>query len=175
MRFAAISKSPERATLNFSDPGFSGSGGQNVGAAGSMATLANTFASYRSKAPKYGDIGQTSIAAENAKWRAAEDAKTSILGTGVLNAGRVKAAEIEADAFKKAAEKRKSGAMLGAAIGAVASVGSALIGNAGGIAGLLNLGGKNDFDNAFKKVGVGGSLGNMLGGRVGGSFGSNAG
>ena len=32
MRFAAMSKSPERATLNFSDPGFSGSGGQSVGA-----------------------------------------------------------------------------------------------------------------------------------------------
>ena len=139
MRFAAMSKSPERATLNFSDPGFSGSGGQSVGAAGSMATLANTFASYRSKAPKYGDIGQTSIAAENAKWRAAEDAKTSILGTGVLNEGRVNAARITADAYEKAAEKRKSGAMLGGAIGLVGSVGSALISNAGVLAGLFGM------------------------------------
>ena len=138
MRFAALSRSPERATLSFSDPGFSGSGGQGIGSAGGMSTLSNTFATYRSKAPKYGDIGQTSIAAENAKWRAAEDAKTSILGTGVLNEGRVKAARITADAYEKAAEKRKSGAMLGGAIGLVGSVGSALIGNAGGLAGLFS-------------------------------------
>ena len=40
MRFPAMSKSPERATLNFSGPGFSGSGGQIVGAAAKEAAAA---------------------------------------------------------------------------------------------------------------------------------------
>ena len=45
MRFAAMSKSPERATLNFSGPGFSGSGGQSVGAAaGNMIAIHNVVA-----------------------------------------------------------------------------------------------------------------------------------
>ena len=49
----------------------------------------------------------------------------------------MKAAEVTADAYEKAAVKRKSGAMLGGAIGLVGSVGSALMGNAGGLAGLF--------------------------------------
>ena len=56
-----------------------------MGSAGGMATLANTFAIYMSKAAKYGDIGRTSIAAENDKRLAAEEAKTSLLGAGVFS------------------------------------------------------------------------------------------
>ena len=88
MRLAAISKSLERSALSFSGPGFSGLGGESVGSAGCIANLVNTFAIYRSKAVKYGGIGRTSIAAENAKWRAAEEAKTSLLRTGVIGSGR---------------------------------------------------------------------------------------
>ena len=50
-----------------------------------MATLANTFAIYMSKAAKYGGIGRTSIAAENDQRLVAEEAKTSLLGAGVFS------------------------------------------------------------------------------------------
>ena len=122
MRFAAAG-----AKLQFTPTNFSGAGGQGIGAAGGMSTLNKAFATYRSKAPRYGDIGRTSIAAENQKWRSANTAKTSILSTGINVAGQVKSAQIQADYANKAANKRKSGAMLGGALGLVASVGSSLL------------------------------------------------
>jgi len=85
MRLIAVLKSSERSTISFLGPCFSCLGGDNVGSAGGMATLANTFAFYMSKAAKYGDIGRTSIAAENDKRLAAEEAKTSLLGAGVFS------------------------------------------------------------------------------------------
>ena len=132
MRFAAAG-----AKLQVTPTNFSGAGGQGIGAAGGMSTLNKAFATYRSKAPRYGDIGRASIAAENQKWRSANTAKTSILSNGIKVGGYVKAAQIQANYAKKAAAKRKSGALLGGAIGAVASIGSAMIGNPGGLATLF--------------------------------------
>ena len=79
MRLAAMLKSSELSAISFPGLGFNCLGGDNVGSAGGMETLANTFAIYMSKAVKYGDIGRTSIAAENDKRLAAEEAKTSLL------------------------------------------------------------------------------------------------
>ena len=85
MRPTAMLKSSELSAISFPGLGFNCLGGDNVGSAGAMATLANTFAIYMSKAAKYGDIGRTSIAAENDKRLAAEEAKTSLLGAGVFS------------------------------------------------------------------------------------------
>lgn len=85
MRSTAMLKSSGLSAISFPGPCFSCLGGDNVGTAGGMATLANTFAIYMSKAAKYGGIGRTSIAAENDQRLAAEEAKTSLLGTGVFS------------------------------------------------------------------------------------------
>lgn len=122
MRFAAAG-----AKLQFTPTNFSGSGGQGIGQAGSMASLNRTFAAFRNKAPNYGRIGQASIAASNQKWRAAQTAKTSILSTGLKWQGAVKSAKIVADAQKSAAQKASRGAMIGSAIGAIGSIGGALL------------------------------------------------
>lgn len=122
MRFAAAG-----AKLQFTPTNFSGSGGQGIGAAGGMATLNRTFAAFRNKAPNYSRIGQASIAASAQKWRAANSAKASIQATGIQWAGKVKSAKIIADAQKSAASKAASGSMAGAALGAIGSIGGALL------------------------------------------------
>ena len=53
MRSTAMLKSSELSAISFPGLGFNCLGGDNVGSAGGMATLANTFAIYMSKAAKY--------------------------------------------------------------------------------------------------------------------------
>lgn len=122
MRFAAAG-----AKLQFTPTQFSGSGGAGIGAAGAMSTLGKTFRTMRDRAPKYARIGQAGIAAQNQKWRAANAAKTSILGTGMKVGGQIEASKIQANAATRAAATRAQGAMKGAVIGAIGSVGAALL------------------------------------------------
>ena len=122
MRFAGSG-----SKLNLSDFSFSGRGGQGVGAAGGMATGAQAFQAVRSRSPKYGSMAKTSVAAQGAKRRAVMSAKASVHQTGMAAQAKVKAAEIQAKAYKAAAQKRSQGAMMGSALGAIGSIGAALL------------------------------------------------
>ena len=122
MRFAAA-----KTGLIFEPMNFSGAGGQGIGAAGGMSTLGKTFGAIRNKAPKYGNIGRTSIAAQNSMWRAGQTAKASVHATGMGIAGRVQSAKLIADAKVSAANKQKQGATMGGILGVVGSIGGALL------------------------------------------------
>jgi len=122
MRFAGSG-----SKLNITPFQFSGRGGQGVGAAGAMATGAQTFRAMRSRAPKYGQIGRASIAAQGVKQRADMQARASVHQTGMAAQARVKAAEIQAKAMADAAAKRAKGGMMGSALGAIGSIGAALL------------------------------------------------
>ena len=114
MRFAGSG-----AKLNLSGFQFSGRGGQGIAQAGGMATGAQSFRAVRSRAPKYGQIGRTSMAAEGAKKRSVMSAEASLTQTGMITQAKVKAAEMQAKAMKDAASKKSKGAMFGSALGAV--------------------------------------------------------
>ena len=122
MRFAG-----SRNKLNLTDFSFSGRGGAGIGAAGGMATGAQAFQAVRSRAPKYGQLGRTSIASQGAKKRSMMSAIGSVHQTGMAAQAKVKAAEIQASAYKAAAAKRAQGSMMGSAIGAIGSIGMALL------------------------------------------------
>tara|TARA_B100001778_G_scaffold97820_1_gene79839 strand:+ start:200 stop:865 length:666 start_codon:yes stop_codon:yes gene_type:complete len=122
MRFAAAG-----AKLQFTPTTFSGSGGQGIAGAGAMSTMAKNFATFRNRAPKYGAISKTGIAAAASKWRSAATAKAKVTANTIRAAGSVRANKIMADSYKSAAAKKASGSMAAGAIGMVGSIGAALL------------------------------------------------
>jgi len=120
MRFAG-------SNLSFTDFRHSGAGGQGVGQAADLASLGDTFASYRKSAPSYGKIGQTNLAARGHEKRAALAAEANTVAQGMQAEASVKANKIAADAAKAAARDQASGAMMGSVFGAIGSIGGALL------------------------------------------------
>ena len=122
MRFASA-----KTGLTFTPFQPSGGGGAGIGQAGGMSTAAASFGAIRSKAPKYGNIGKTSIAAKGLKPRSVMKANSSMFQQGAISGARVKASEIQAEGIKKAAAEQKRGAMTSSIIGAVGSIGIGLL------------------------------------------------
>ena len=125
MRFAG-------SNLSFTDFKHSGAGGQGIGQAADLASLGDTFASYRSSAPSYGKVAQNSLAARGYEKRAAIAAEANTLAQGMQAEASVKANKIAAEAAKAAARDQASGAMTGSVLGAIGSIGGALLAPATG-------------------------------------------
>ncbi len=103
----------DRMKLQLSDFGFSGAGGQGIGQAGGMSTLNKTFQTMRANAPQYGDIGTMGIAAEEAKWRGAEQAKADFMDTAIKAKTDVHVTKLQHDAAQDRYDKQKQGATMG--------------------------------------------------------------
>ena len=120
MRFAG-------SNLSFTDFKHSGAGGQGIGQAADLASLGDTFSSYRDSAPSYGKVAQTNLAARGYEKRAALSAEANTIAQGMQAEASVKANKIAAEAAKAAARDQASGAMTGSVLGAIGSIGGALL------------------------------------------------
>ena len=129
MRFAG-------SNLSFTDFTHSGAGGQGIGQAADLASLGDTFASYRKSAPSYGKVAQNNLASRGYEKRAALAAEGSTVAAGLQAQASVKANKIAADAAKAAARDEARGSMLGSVFGAVGTIGGALLAPATGGASL---------------------------------------
>ena len=129
MRFAG-------SNLSFTDFTHSGAGGQGIGQAADLASLGDTFASYRKSAPSYGKVAQNNLAARGYEKRAALKAEGDTVAQGLQAQASVKANKIAADAAKAAAREEARGSMLGSIFGAVGTIGGALLAPATGGASL---------------------------------------
>ena len=129
MRFAG-------SNLSFSDINFSGAGGGGIGQAADLASLGDTFGSYRGSAPSYGKVAQNNLAARGYEKRAALTADANVRATGIEAEANVKASKIAADAAKKSARAEARGSMMGSLFGAVGTIGGALLAPATGGASL---------------------------------------
>ena len=115
------------SNLGLSDFGFSGKGGEGVGAAAGTAQLGSIFGTYRQNAPSYGKQQQAGIANRSAIKQAGiyQDAYTE--ATQITADASVEAAKLKADAMKRAAQAQSRGSMLGSGFGAIASIGVGLL------------------------------------------------
>ena len=92
-------------------------------AAAGQAQLGNIFGKFRENSPDFGDIGRLDIEARSAEKRAAMMADAEVEQSRITAEAQLKAMEAQADAAEGAA----SSSGWGKAIGAVASIGGALL------------------------------------------------
>jgi len=106
----------------------SAAGGGNYGAAAGVVDLGNSFAAQREKAPRYDQLSASAMQNASAEKTAAMSAEASVLGTSMQAYGQTKGAAMQAQAQIEAAEKQAEASKTSAMMGAIGSVGGALIG-----------------------------------------------
>ena len=106
----------------------SAAGGSGAAAAAGVVDVGNSFASMRNKAPKYDQLSASAMANDSAVKQAGMAAEASVMSAGIQSLGQTKSsammAQAQIDAAKAQAEASKQGSMMGA----IGSIGSALIG-----------------------------------------------
>ena len=124
MRFAG-----SRNNVDFSPVSLqSGASGGNYSAAAGVVDLGNSFAAQREKAPRYDQLSASAMANASAEKQAAMNAEASVLGAGMQAYGQTKGAALQAQAQIEAAEKQAKASKQGSIMGAIGSIGGALIG-----------------------------------------------
>ena len=119
---------PSRSGFQPVDIGITGGPQSNAGAAASTVNLGNTFGSLRKNGPRFDELAQTAIA-NRAQERATVTAvEGQVAAQGVEAYGATKSAKMIAEAREAAAKSQASGQMMGSALGAIGSIGGALIG-----------------------------------------------
>ncbi len=106
----------------------SGASGGNYSAAASAVDLGNSFAAMRVKAPKYDQISGAAMVNASAEKQAAMNAEASVLASGMQAYGDTKGAALQAQAQIEAAEKQAEANKQSSFMGAIGSIGGALIG-----------------------------------------------
>ena len=101
--------------------------GGYAGAAGN-AQLGEIFNELSRKSPDYAGMAANSLAAQGALERADMDIRSKLHQAGIAGKYGIEAAEIQAEAAKKAADKQKSGATAGGIFSALGSITGAAIG-----------------------------------------------
>jgi len=120
MRFAG-------SKVDFTAPTTGVTAGGYSGAAG-VVDLADGFAAQREKAPKYDDISGMAMQTQSAENRAAMEAEANVMSTGLSAISSAKSSQMAAEASMKAADKAAGASKMGSALGAIGSIGGALIG-----------------------------------------------
>ena len=119
---------PSRSGFQPVDIGITGGPQSNAGAAAGTVNLGNSFASLRKNGPRFDELAATAIA-NRAQERATVTAvEGQVAAQGVEAYGATKSAQIVAEAQEEAAKSQAQGAMMGSALGAIGSIGGALIG-----------------------------------------------
>ena len=118
---------PSRPQFRPEAPEITGGPPSQAGAAAGNVNLGNTFGSLRKNGPRFDELAATAIA-NRAQERATVTAvEGQVAAQGVQAYGATKAARITADAQIEAAKSQAQGAMAGAAMGAIGSIGGSLI------------------------------------------------
>ena len=124
MRFAGSKTGAEFSPISLQ----SGASGGNYSAAAGVVDLGNSFAAQREKAPRYDQLSAAAMANASAEKQAAMNAEASVLGTGMQAYGQTKGAALQAQASIEAAEKQAEASKQSSIMGAIGSIGGALIG-----------------------------------------------
>ncbi len=106
----------------------SAGGGSNYSGAAGAVDLADSFGAQREKAPRYDELSATAMATQSAEKQAAMNAEGDVMSAGIQSLGQAKAGQLQAQASIKAAEAQASASKTGSMMGAIGSIGSALIG-----------------------------------------------
>jgi len=120
MRFAG-------SKVDFTAPTTGVTAGGYSGAAG-VVDVADSFAAQREKAPKYDEIASIAEQTHSAEKRAAMEAEANVMASGIQAVSQAKASQMTAEASMKAADKAAGASKMGSALGAIGSIGGALIG-----------------------------------------------
>ena len=124
MRFAGSTARAEFLPISLQ----SGASGGNYSAAASAVDLGNTFSAMRDKAPKFDQLSAQAMKNASDEKTAAMTAEASVLGTGLQAYGQTKGYAMQAKAQKDAADKQASAQKSSGIMGAIGSIGGALIG-----------------------------------------------
>jgi len=124
MRFAGSKTGAEFSPISLQ----SGASGGNYSAAAGVVDLGNSFAAQREKAPRYDQLSASAMSNASAEKQAAMNAEASVLGTGMQAYGQTKGAALQAQAQIEAAEKQAEASKQSSMMGAIGSIGGALIG-----------------------------------------------
>ena len=124
MRFAGSGISFEAPTLA------SAAGGSGASAAAGVVDVGNSFATARSKAPRFDELSAMAMSANSAEKQAGMTAAAQVAGAGIQAYGQTQGMAMQAKATIEAAEKQasaqKSAGMM-SAIGGIASAGLSLL------------------------------------------------
>jgi hypothetical protein len=95
---------------------------------GDTVNLGNSYAALRKSAIRNDELAATSIANRAAERATATQLEAQAHATGLSTMADVKSNKLIAEAQKDAAQSQASGSMMGSALGAIGSIGGALIG-----------------------------------------------
>lgn len=110
-------------------------GGGNYSAAAGVVDIADSFGAMRDKAPRFDQLSAGAMQNQSAEKRAAMDAESSVMATGIGALGQTKSSQLTAKANIKAAEKQAAAAKQAGIFGAIGAIGGA------GLSGLFSGGG----------------------------------
>ena len=119
---------PTRVTPQFEQPQITGGPTSSAGSAAGNVNLGNTFGSLRKNGPRFDELAATAIANRAQERATVTGVEGQVAAQGVQAYGATKSAQITAEAQKEAAQSQAKGAMMGSALGAIGSIGGALIG-----------------------------------------------
>ena len=117
-----------RSTPNFAPQmPITGGPASNVGSAAGAVNLGAAYGSLVRNKPRFDEIGATAIATRANERATVLDIEGQVAAAGLAAAGDVRAAKLIAEAQKSAARKAASGSMFGSALGAIGTIGGALL------------------------------------------------
>ena len=120
MRFAGSSIQPQ--------PMASARSGGNYSAAAGVVDVGDTFTSMRAKAPRYDQLSAAAMQNQSQEKQAAMTAEANVTAAGMSAYGQGKASQMSAQAQIKAAKIQAEAQKQSSMMGAIGSIGSALIG-----------------------------------------------
>ena len=95
---------------------------------GQSVNLGNSYGALRNSATRFDDLAQVTIANRAAERATATEMEAAAHATGLSTLADVKSAKMIAEAQEAAAKSQAQGSMMGSALGAIGSIGGALIG-----------------------------------------------
>ena len=95
---------------------------------GDSVNIGNNYSALRGSGTRFDELAATSVANRAAERATATQLEAGAYATGLATMGDVKSQELIAEAQKDAAKAQAKGSMMGAALGAIGSIGGALIG-----------------------------------------------
>ena len=115
------------APTSFEGPTITGGARTDLGAAAGTVNMGNAYGSLRGSAVDFADISATAIGARSQDRATAMQMEASVDAQQIASDAQIKAAKLQADAAKDAASDQARGSMMGSALGAIGSIGGALL------------------------------------------------
>ena len=106
----------------------SAGGSSNFSSAADAVDLGDSFAAMRAKAPRYDEIAGLSMQTRSQERQASMAAEANVMSNGIAAVGQAKSAQMTAKAQIEAAKAQANAQKSAGMMGAIGSIGSALIG-----------------------------------------------